>query len=273
MERIESAANAKIKWAAALHLRKERERRGEFVAEGVRLAEEAVKSDWPLLFCLTTEEALTDPRVQSIVASVEARNCPVYLTSSAAYKKASATDTPQGILLVMKKTTVSLPSLKTKETPLLAIMDRVQDPGNAGTILRTADAAGCTGVVAVEGTVDLFSDKTVRSAMGSLFHLPIVTQATCTELISYMENQGISCFAASLDKTATPYYSADYRKPTAIIFGNEGNGVSPEILDSMPHIYIPMAGRTESLNVAASAAVILYEAFRQRQIPDSFQQR
>ena len=273
MERIESSTNAKIKWAASLHLRKERERRGEFIAEGVRLTEEAAKADWPLLFCLATEEALDDPRVQSIVASLEARDCPVYLTSPAAYKKASATDTPQGILLVMKKTTVALPSLKTEEPPLLAIMDRIQDPGNAGTILRTADAAGCTGVVAMDGTVDLFSDKTVRSAMGSLFHLPIVTQATYDELFSYLESRRISCFASALDKTATPFYSADYRKPSAIVFGNEGSGVSPEILDSLPHIYIPMAGRTESLNVAASAAVILYEAFRQRQMPDSLQQR
>ena len=273
MERIESAANAKIKWAAALRMRKERDRRGEFVAEGVRLVEEAAAANWPLLFCLATEEGLNDPRAQSVAASLEARDCPVFLTTTAAYKKASATETPQGIMLVMKKATAALPSLKTEGTPLLAIMDRIQDPGNAGTILRTADAAGCSAVIAVEGTVDLFSEKTVRSAMGSLFHLPIVAQASYSELTAYINNQGISCFASALDKTAAPYYAADYRKPAAVVFGNEGNGVSQEILDSMPHIYIPMAGRTESLNVAASAAIILYEAFRQRHMPDSFQQR
>ena len=265
MERIESTANAKIKWAAALHTRKERERRGEFIAEGVRLVEEAATAGWPVCFCLVTDEALIDLRVQSIIAALEERNCPVYLVT--------ATDTPQGILLVMKKATTSLLSLKSEKVPFLAIMDQIQDPGNAGTILRTADAAGCTGIIAIEGTVDLFSDKTVRSAMGSLFHLPIVVRATYSELRSYMEENRISWFASALDEAAIPYYSADYRKAVAVVFGNEGNGISKEILGFAPHIHIPMAGRTESLNVAASAAIILYEAFRQRHIPDSLRQR
>ena len=273
MERIESTANAKIKWAAALHTRKERERRGEFIAEGVRLVEEAATAECPICFCLVTEEALIDLRVQSIIAALEERNCPVYLATAAAYKKASATDTPQGILLVMKKATTSLLSLKSEKVPFLAIMDQIQDPGNAGTILRTADAAGCTGIIAIEGTVDLFSDKTVRSAMGALFHLPIVVRATYSELRSYMEENRISWFASALDEAAIPYYSADYRKAVAVVFGNEGNGISKEILGFAPHIHIPMAGRTESLNVAASAAIILYEAFRQRHIPDSLRQR
>ena len=132
MERIESAENTKIKWAAALHMRKERERREEFVAEGIRLTETAAASSWPLLFCLVTETALQDARVQAIVAVLDKRQCHVYLVSQAAYKKASATNTPQGILLVMKRKTVSLSSLRAKETPFLAVLDKVQDPGNAG---------------------------------------------------------------------------------------------------------------------------------------------
>ena len=273
MERIESAENTKIKWAAALHMRKERERREEFVAEGIRLTETAAASSWPLLFCLVTETALQDARVQAIVAVLEKRQCPVYLVSQAAYKKASATNTPQGILLVMKRKTVSLSSLRAKETPFLAVLDKVQDPGNAGTIIRTADAAGCTGIVALEGTVDLFSDKTVRSAMGSLFHLPIVVRATCAELLSYIEENRVSCFASVLDKEAVPYFSVDYRRPVAVVFGNEGNGVSGEIGDCMPHVFIPMAGQTESLNVGTAAAIILYEAFRQRYSMGDCQQR
>ena len=273
MERIESAENSKIKWAAALHMRKERERRGEFVAEGVRLAEAAAAASWPLLFCLVTEEALRDARVQAIVAVLEGKRCPVCIVSPTAYKKVSATSTPQGILLVMKRETAPLSSLQAAETPFLVVLDRIQDPGHAGTIIRTADAAGCTGIVALEGTVDLFSDKPVRSAMGSLFHLPIVTRATYPALFSYMKENGVSCFASMLDQAAVPYFSVDYRRPVAVVFGNEGNGVSAEIGAGLPHVYIPMSGRTESLNVGTAAAIILYEAFRQRYSAGTCQQR
>ena len=273
MDRIESAANAKIKWAASLRMRKERERRGEFIAEGIRLAKEAAAGNWPIHFCLVTEHALADAGAQRVVTRLENKNCPIYLATPSAYKKASATETPQGILLVIKKKATSLVSLMTKETPLLVVLDRIQDPGNAGTILRTADAAGCTGVIASKGTVDLFSEKAVRSAMGAHFHLPIVADATYMDLALYVKKEKISIFASTLDRKAVPYFSADYRCPAAIVFGNEGSGVSAEISQSMPHIYIPMAGRTESLNVAAASAIILYEAFRQRHIPDSFQQR
>ena len=273
MERIESAENPKIKRAAALHMRKERERQGAFIAEGIRLTEEAAAASWPLLFCLVTKEILQDVRVQAIVAVLEKKRCPVYIVSPTAYKKASVTNTPQGILLAMKRETVSLSSLRAEETPLLAVLDKIQDPGNAGTIIRTADAAGCTGIVALEGTVDLFSDKTVRSAMGSLFHLPIVARATHEEMLSYMQENRVSCFASMLDKTAVPYFSVDYRRPVAIVFGNEGNGVSAEIGENLPHVYIPMAGRTESLNVGTAAAIILYEAFRQRYSLGACQQR
>ena len=127
MERIESAENPKIKQAAALHMRKERERRGEFIAEGVRLTEEAAAASWPLLFCLVTEETLQNERVQAIVAVLEKKRCPVYIVSPTAYKKASATNTPQGILLAMKRETVPLSSLQTEGMQFLAVLDKIPE--------------------------------------------------------------------------------------------------------------------------------------------------
>ena len=109
--------------------------------------------------------------------------------------------------------------------------------------------------------------------MGAIYHLPVVTQVTYAEWLSYIKAQGISCFASALEREASSYYFVDYRHPTAVVFGNEGGGITSELLQTLSHIYIPMGGRAESLNVAASAAIILYEAFRQRQLPDSFQQR
>lgn len=273
MERIESASNAKIKWAASLHQRKNRERRGEFVAEGVRLAETAAASDWPLRFCIATESALAGERVRKIVDALEARGCPVFAVPPNVYKKASATESPQGVLLVMESVGSSLSVLSAKGNPLFVVLDRIQDPGNVGTIIRTADAAGCSGVIAVKGTADLFSDKTVRSSMGSLFHLPLVTEAKAEDVVAFARERGISCFAAALDPSATPHFSADFRKSAAVVFGNEGEGVSPMFLESAEKIYIPMVGRAESLNVATSAAIVLYESFRQRYNADSSQQR
>ena len=273
MERIESASNAKIKLAASLHQRKERERRGEFVAEGVRLAETAALSGWPLSFCIVAEPALANERVQGILGILREQACPVYVVPPNVYKKASATESPQGILLVMKTVQSFLSKLDAGNDALFVVLDRIQDPGNAGTIIRTADAAGCSGVIAMEGTVDLFSDKVVRSSMGSLFHLPVVPNVKGSEWMTFAQRHGISCYAALLDKEATPYFTRDFCKASAVVFGNEGNGVSGDILDGAEPIYIPMDGKAESLNVATSAAIVLYEAFRQRYNAASSQQR
>ena len=179
--------------------------------------------------------------------------------------KAAATVTPQGLLIVMKRRLTTLEELpKMREPALWAVLDGVQDPGNAGTILRTADAVGATAIITLTETVDVFSDKAVRATMGSLFYRPSVAGVTAAEFIRFSQAQEVQLFAAALDKTAKPYFMVDYRLPTAIVFGGEGGGVSPEILATAQRIYIPMAGAAESLNVGVAAAVILYEALRQR---------
>ncbi|MBQ9376900.1 MAG: RNA methyltransferase [Schwartzia sp.] len=264
MERIESASNARIKWAAALHQRKAREEEDAFVAEGVRLAEEAAASGWETLLCLVTEEALRGERVRVLTEGLESRGCPVYLVSERVYRKAAATVTPQGVMLAVRRRRAALSSVLSGGTPLVAVLDGVRDPGNAGTILRTADATGCTALVALEGTTDLFADKAVRSSMGSLFHLPVIHRVTRREWLDFAAARGLRLFAAMLDREARPHLEADFRVPAAVVFGSEGSGVSDEIAGASSPVHIPMAGGAESLNVASSAAIILYEAFRQR---------
>ena len=271
MERIMSAANAKIKLTAGLHRRKNREAAQQFVAEGVRLVEMAAAADWPIAFGLCTPEAAMDARVAAIVGKLASRNCPVYEVDDAVYRKAADTQEPQGLLVVMEQRRVSLPELLAQPQPLLAVLDGIQDPGNAGTILRTADAAGCTGVVFMENTVDLFSDKTVRAAMGSLFHVPVADQVSAASLLQMVDEQRLRLYATALDAGARPHFSADYRGPAMIVFGNEGQGVSAPLLAAAEKLYIPMAGQAESLNVAAAAAVVLYEALRQRRYTSSQQ--
>lgn len=263
-ERIDSPVNKKIKRTASLHSRKYREKEGLFLAEGIRLAEMAIEADWEIVFALCTAELVGQPRGSKLLNQLEKNGVPVYEVPENIYRKASGTDTPQGILLVMKQQKSRLTELSAAENPLYVILDGVQDPGNAGTIIRTADAVGADGVILLKGSVDIFSEKTVRSTMGSLFHLPICPDVTKEELQTFLSNRTLRLYATALDETANPHFKQDFTGRCAIAFGNEGNGVSQELLAHAEKTYIPMYGKAESLNVGVSAAVVLYEAIRQR---------
>lgn len=267
-EMIDSAANKKIKLMQGLLSRKHRTKEDLFRVEGLRLAEMAAASDFSLRFALYTQELAEKERGQQLIAALQ-KKCPVYEISESLAKKIAATDTPQGIFLTAEQKKWQLAELaetggNSGQAPLYVVLDGVQDPGNAGTIIRTADAVGADGVIFTKGSVDVFGDKTVRATMGSLFHLPIVTNVTAAELADFAKKQGCQLLATALDETAKPHFDVDFRQAAAIVFGNEGNGVSRELLEKSQRVYIPMYGETESLNVGISAAVVLYEAVRQR---------
>lgn len=260
---IDSASNKKIKLALSLKQRKYREREGLFLAEGVRLCEMAADSDWTVSFGLYTEALLGDGRGRDLLERLEGAGCDLYEVPGSVFGRVSATENPQGILLVMEKKETGMEELASGHA-LLMVLDGVQDPGNAGTMIRTADAAGASGVLFLEGTVDAFSDKTVRATMGSLFHLPICSGVARRDFLDFCRSREIALYGAALDAAGKAYHEADLSGRTALVFGNEAKGASREILDASGKIYIPMYGGAESLNVATAAAVILYEAARQR---------
>ena len=283
MQKIESPSNPKIKLAAQLAKRMAREKTGKFLAEGVRLAEMAAASDWDIDYALVTPHAAGEPRAAAVIAKLEENGVPVALVPESVYQKAGDTQTPQGLLLVLAqkqrslddlarltKTSVSPTGTATAgasaaaQPPCYVVLDRIQDPGNLGTILRTADAAGMAGLILLKGTTDIYSPKVVRAAMGSLFHLPVVSGVTEEAFLSFARECGLRLYATALDAKARPYDAADFTGPAAIIFGNEGQGVSEPLLASSETLYIPMYGGAESLNVAVSTAIVLYEAVRQR---------
>ncbi|MCR5757148.1 MAG: RNA methyltransferase [Selenomonas sp.] len=268
MERIDSPANKKVKLAAALKQRKQREKTGLFVAEGIRLCEMAAEADWPLEFGLLTRQLQEQERGAKLVEKLTGQNCPLYEVPEAVFAKAAGTETPQGILLVMGQKNSSLPETAERENPLYVVMDSVQDPGNAGTIIRTADAVGADGVILLKGSVDVYGDKTVRSTMGSIFHVPVYSGVSVEELTDFVRRNDLQLLATALDETAKPHFQQDFSRGTAVVMGNEGNGVSRELLAIAQNIYIPMYGQAESLNVGMSAAIVLYEALRQRQYRD-----
>lgn len=265
MEKIDSASNKKIKLAASLSRRKHREREGLFIAEGVRLCEMAAASGWQAEYGLVTERCLQSERGQRLCRQLEGQ-CPMYLVTEQLYGKAAAVETPQGVLLVIRQKQSRLADLPAAEAPLYVVLDGVQDPGNAGTIIRTADAAGAGAVILMRGTTDIFADKAVRATMGSLFHLPVCTGVTGEELAAFAAAKKLRLYVTALDETAKPHFDCDLRGSLLLAFGNEGRGVSPELLLQGEKLYIPMQGGAESLNVGVAAAVVLYEALRQRSL-------
>lgn len=263
-EIITSPHNPIIKLAASLKQKKRRDETGLFIAEGIRLVEEAAGSDWNAHTLIVTDEISRSSRVQNIIVNLENKGCRILEVPFKIYERISDTDQPQGIMLLMEKRFSDFNTFSYQAPPMFAILDCVQDPGNVGTLIRTADAAGCTAVIMTKGCADLFSGKTMRSSMGSVFHLPIYLEMSLLDIIKFVQNHGIKLIATSLESSDI-YYKADFTKAIALVFGNEGNGISRELLDSSEcRLHIPIIGLAESLNVGAAAAVILFEAVRQR---------
>jgi TrmH family RNA methyltransferase len=263
-ETVTSLHNQLVKTAASLRQKKYRDELGLFVVEGVRLVEDLTGAGWPAEFCLFTAAAAANPRAAKVLSALADGGCRLVEVTEAVYGKATDTEEPQGIMVVAGKRPVSLADILARPAPLIAVLDDIRDPGNAGTVVRTAAAAGCSGVVLLKGCADLYAGKTVRATMGALFTLPVVDGQDRQEFLDTLAKAGIPLVATALEG-AKPYFEGDLSGPAAIVFGNEGRGVSAELLTAAAsRLFIPLYGRVESLNVAAAAAVILYEAARQR---------
>jgi RNA methyltransferase, TrmH family len=259
---ITSPSNERLKHAR--RVRDGREPHLMFV-EGERLVEECLQSGLKLRACF--HEADPTPRAQGLIDEMASRGCPLYPAIRIALETVGDTVNTQGLIVIAERPEFNLiRALQARDgvAPLLVCLDSAQDPGNFGTIVRTAEAAGASGVVATKGSVDAFAPKTLRSSMGSAFRLPVVTGVEGGDL-------AIAGSAAKLRMVATTvggetiYTDYDWRKPTLVVFGNEARGVGRELLERCDErLRIPLRAPVESLNIAAAAAVILFEAARQR---------
>ena len=270
IQSITSAANPLLRLTHAIvHTQRRAAKEGLFTVEGLRLAEMAAASDWRICHAFVTERAMTGARAKRLVDALLERDVPVYLVTEKLFSTLSDTDSPQGVLLVMeRKQRISLDEMHAgtygDEPPLYIALDRVQDPGNVGTILRTADAVGAAGVILLHGSADIYSGKVIRATMGALFHVPFAVHVAAEELTHFAQEKGMDLLATACDAEARTHFEEDLRRPAVIVFGNEANGVSEELLCASEHIYIPMRGHAESLNVSAAATAVMYEALRQR---------
>jgi TrmH family RNA methyltransferase len=264
---ITSVHNPLVKRLCQLHERKGREEAGSFLVEGVHLVEEALRSGADVDAVIYDAERGLDPACQRALEERKGEGIGLIAASAAVLEKLSETRSPQGIVAAVKK-----PKRDWKETLqqlakrdfLLLLLDGIQDPGNAGTILRTAEAAGVDAVIMGNGSVDLYNGKVVRATMGALFRLPVFS-CPLQEAAEQLREMGASLLVTSLGEGTESYDRIAYHGKIAIVIGNEARGVSREMLTiAAKRVHIPIYGRAESLNAAVAAGIMLYEAQRQR---------
>jgi RNA methyltransferase, TrmH family len=254
---ISSSQNPKIKLARALTGRpKERREAEAFLAEGVRLVEEACAANWPFRFVLYSDEL--NERGKKLVEKLEDKKIEIEKVESRLLELLSETETSQGILAVLNDSQIPIP-----ESPnSILIPDSIRDPGNLGTLLRSADAAGVQAVLIPPETTDAFAPKVLRSGMGAHFRLPMQSM-NWDEIKQVCKSASLKVFLA--DMNGLSCWEMDLRQPLALIIGGEAEGASEQAREiSNASVKIPMAGRTESLNASVAGSVLMFEVMRQR---------
>lgn len=279
---ISSVTNDRMKHLKKLGQKRYRDQSGLFLIEGFHLVEEAIKHRAMITTIIYATDLSTENRasLEAMVTAIEVSAETDELESTlellevtpSILQSLSQTMTPQGIMAVIAKAPLlmadflhqlssSASSAKTRALPHLLLLDQVQDPGNVGTMIRTAEAAGFAGVILGEGTADLYNDKTIRATQGALFQLPILT-ASLPELLPKLHQIGYCSWVTTLEEAS--FYSELTQPPkVAIVMGNEGNGVDPQLQAmASERVKIPMLGEAESLNVAIAAAILTYQFVR-----------
>lgn len=253
---ISSTSNARIK--NIVHLKKSAKARKEkkcFLVEGPRMFFEVPKNRLLEVYLTPEFEEKHKKNLEGYRYEIISDNVCRHL---------SDTTTPQGVVALVEKKEISLDELLDKEAdPCFFLLENLQDPGNMGTIIRTGEAAGVTGIIMNRETVDPYNPKVIRSTMGAIFRVPFVIVDDFEETLQKLKEANVSTYAAHL--SGQTFYQYDYKKGCAFFIGNEGNGLSDELTARADYkIKIPMKGKVESLNAAVAATVLMYEAMRQR---------
>lgn len=251
-----SKDNKLIKLARKLKSRKYRDKENLFIAEGLRFVESSIESNFAK-YILYSEKIYSTNGYERVIENSDN----IFEVSNEILMDLCETENPQGVIAICYKKDYKIESIL---NGLIVILDGIQDPGNLGTIIRTCDASGVSGIVVLKGTVDVYNPKVLRSTMGSIFNIPIVFENDFKEAAKIILDNGYSILASSLDGEKN-LYEYRFSSKTAVILGNEANGVKNENMAfATDKIIIPMEGKSESLNVAIANAIITYEALRQR---------
>lgn len=259
MKQITSIQNPFIKSLVLLQEKaKNRRQTGTFLIEGVREISLAIKGNYEIETVLFYPEICNEIEAKKLAKSAE-----LIEINKDVFQKLSYRDTTEGILAVAKSKSLQLSDLKLSTTPLILVAEAPEKPGNIGALLRTADAANLDAVIIANPKSDLYNPNIVRSSVGCLFTNQIATAST-SEIISFLKEKNINFYCATL-QNSTSYHTQDYTKPTALVVGTEATGLTQEWRDAATqNIIIPMQGEIDSMNVSVAAAILIFEAKRQR---------
>ena len=262
---ITSRENQYVKVACSLKNKKGRQQSACFLLEGLRLAEEALTVAWPIKYAFASEETLGQSRLDELLNRLLKLNVPVYTLPPGLFKQIADTEHSQGLLLV-----AALPQELPEKLPagdFFVLADRLADPGNLGTIMRTAWAAGADGLLLTPGCADPYNPKVVRSSMGAVLRLPLLSIEDEAALLALLQKRGLGIYAAAAEGEIR-YDKARLEQPLVWLLGAEATGLSPLWRKAAEHsVYLPMAQGAESLNVAAAAAVLIYATAARRGFP------
>lgn len=261
---IQSRQNEQIKNLVKLHERKHRDRQDRFLVEGLRELTHALEASYPIENIFYCPELFPTEAHSAFIREHRKPQSPTCIRiSPQAFEKASLREGPDGIIAVGQQQNHALTSLQLPEHPLLLVLEGIEKPGNLGAILRSADGAGADAVILVDCVLDCYNPNAIRSSQGLLFALPLVT-ADRSALAKWLDQNKIQTYATS-PAASKPLWDCDTRQATAILLGSEHAGLSSFWIQNANHcIHLPMLGQADSLNVAATAAICLYEARRQR---------
>lgn len=269
MNLIASSENKLYKNLSKLDSKKHRDTLHQYLIEGPNLLKEALENGAEIELVVLKNTIVSGGKKEEIAIilnQLEEKSISRYCLEDRLFEKIAQTETTQGVIAVVKKVTFyerdffSIGKVTTSGN--IIVLDRLQDPGNIGTILRTADGAGFAGAILIKGTADVYSPKVVRAATGSLFRLPLLQVDTAEECLEILNRNQKTSICTALDG-AINYFDCDMKKDIAIVIGNEGNGVSPTFLEHChKRVKIPMIGTIESLNAAVAAGILMYESVR-----------
>jgi TrmH family RNA methyltransferase len=265
--RITSFRNPRVKFLRSLRLRKVRQREGCFFIEGIRIVEEALECGAEVDTLVYAPELLVSERAQALIGRVAPEQR--LALAGDVFGSISEREQPQGIAAVVRIEDLPLAALPLSPSLLVIVAYQLSDPGNLGSIIRTADAAGATGVIVVEPSVDLYDPQAVRATMGSLFALPVVRladEAALAAWYSQIRAAGLDLLVAATSAHGVQvHFDVDYRRPVILLLGNESYGLPDSVRETADvQVRLPMAGRATSLNVSAATAALVYEVVRQR---------
>lgn len=255
---IKSKDNDKVKQTRLLLKSKARNKEKKFIIEGFRILTLAIECNCNLEYVFINEDFENKEEHVKFLRLLESKNIKIYKTLNKIFNEMIDTEHTQGILGVLKYKERNIVNNIDENNKFVLVLDRIQDPGNMGTIIRTADSAGVDGIILLKGCVDIYNPKVIRSTMGSIFNMNIIN-ATQDEALEVLKDRGFSLVSSYLD-TDNYYHKTSYDGKVALVIGNEANGINDELIaQSDKLIKIPIYGDAESLNAAISAAILMYE--------------